>query len=457
MDLSRTIRLSGLPSGAKLDLVVVSRSPSVVSVALQVPESDAQDIPDSRLTDKFPSTTTLWQILRRFESGTAGGLGVTKKFTARGVPQAASGNTGAGRLYHEQPVLQVVERELSSFTDLQKSLNQLGFNSGSVRIRLSFRTSATPIEEAITQIDQYFKSIEAEGSGGTHSASVGLSDSKPDLAKATIPDELENSKTPPEPLDPPDATLQMSNETHKPSPATTPLPPPSAVTGPSQRPISVFAPPSSSTPQAARQSHNEADYEPSIDHARLHQNRLNASSRNQRLLTDAEQRAQQEAQAQKLAEIKEVDIKVRFPDQTQVVCTFSSADTADELYYFVQNLLETPTEDFSLNFRADEGVKQVPRNSKQKLIKDLGIRGRMMLNFVWNESVDVTDRALKGKLKPEYMVQAKEHEIKEVEGMEVKGEGGGESAGSGPAKQKGKEKGKGGMFMKSFQKHLSKK
>ena len=68
LDLSQPFRLSGLSAGAKLQLVQASRSPSVVSVALQLPESEG----GGRLSDKFPSSTSLWLVLRKYEDGVAG-------------------------------------------------------------------------------------------------------------------------------------------------------------------------------------------------------------------------------------------------------------------------------------------------------------------------------------------------------------------------------------------------
>ena len=116
------------------------------------------------MTDKFASSTSLWQILRSFESANAGGLNSQKNFTGRGVPSMVSGNSGAGRLYYEEPVLRIMGREYSSLTDLQKSLGQLGFNGGSVLLHLSFRASEVPLEQAQEEIEDYFRSLEESGS-----------------------------------------------------------------------------------------------------------------------------------------------------------------------------------------------------------------------------------------------------------------------------------------------------
>lgn len=156
VDLSRTIRLSGLSSGAKLELVQLSKSTGVVTVALQLPSSTVKSDGKTRLTDKFPSTTTLWLLLRKFEAGVAGSSS-QYNFTQRAQ---ASTETGAGRLYYEQPVLNIMGRELATFTDLQKTLAQLGLNSGNVLVKLDFRLSQSPLEEAMAQIQSYFDTID---------------------------------------------------------------------------------------------------------------------------------------------------------------------------------------------------------------------------------------------------------------------------------------------------------
>jgi tether containing UBX domain for GLUT4 len=158
VDLSRNFRQTGLASGAKLELVVASKSPSPVSVALQLPESVG--VPGGRLMDKFPSDTTLWLILRKFESSEGRNL----NFTARGVLEMEKGASGAGRVFYEMPVLNVMGRELSTFGDLQKTLAQLGLNGGNVLLRLNFKKTDQPLEKAMAEIGQYFKEEEAAAS-----------------------------------------------------------------------------------------------------------------------------------------------------------------------------------------------------------------------------------------------------------------------------------------------------
>ena len=447
LDLSQPFRLSGLSSGAKLQLVVLSRSPSAVSVALQLPESEGNG--PTRLTEKFPSTTTLWLLLRQFESSSE----IARNFTARGIAQVGGGGaTGAGRLYYETPVISVMGRELVSFTDLQKTLAQLGFNSGSVLLRLSFRGTETPLEEAMVEIDQYFKSVEGESTGGAHANSIGKAESAPQTSEPVLDEEMTDQPSSPEPpsdslnsqLSPQPTENDGLQSSPEPTAAPSEPPPPTdqTVTGPSQRPIQVYAPPSASTPAAARHPHNEKDFEPTIDHAKLHQKRLTEFARNKTLPSDAELAAQAEAQAKKAAEVKEVKIKVRFPDQSQVISTFSNVDTAVTLYDFVKGLMHNENEPFSLNFSSAKGPQNIPKNNV-RLIQGLGMVGAVLVNVVWEEGASREARG--GKvLKAEYQQKATEIQVKEPEGLEVDETAESSGKGKDTAGKGGKEK-KGGV------------
>ncbi|RAL08994.1 putative UBX domain protein [Aspergillus homomorphus CBS 101889] len=413
LDMSLVFRLSGLTSGAKLELVQSSRSPSVVTVALQLPESEARGAPNGRLMDKFPSTTTIWFILRKFEAGVAGGA-TTRNLTGRGVP---SGNEGAGRLYYETPVVQVLQRELSSLTDFQKSLAQLGFNSGNVLLRLSFRRTEEPLEEAMVKIQEYFQSSEDIVP-------------KQEELPASTEKPLENGI--PEQRDPEPETESANTSTAVSVPEQpAPPAPQSTITsaGPSEvpagfsRPVTVFSPPSGDTPQSAQTTYNEADYIPSVDHAQAHQRRLNAASRPQRLPTDAEIAAKAAAEQEKLAAVTEVEVKVRLPDQSQVVAKFGRQDTGRALYDFVRNCLAAPfagAERFTITYlplgsvgsRGGGGgsgrkIQEVIPDSEQTLlIRDLGLAGRVLVNFSWDESASPAAHAGRELLKPELRTRA---------------------------------------------------
>lgn len=422
LDLSLVFRLSGLASGAKLELVQLSRSPSIVTVALQLPEAEARGVPNGRLLDKFPSTTTLWLVLRKFEAGVAGG-GATRNFTGRGVPVASAGNEGSGRLFYETPVVQVMGRELSTFEDLQKSLAQLGFNSGNVLVRLSFRRTEEPLEVAMVKIQDYFKAYEDAAP-------------KPQEAPAA-PAQPESATEPSQPLQQvqsaehaepladaaaaPTPSAQVPQPVFHPTIASTE---PSAVIQPSSRPVTVFSAPSNVTPQAAQMTYNEEDYVPSVDQAKAHQRRLNAASRNVRLPTDAEIAARAAEEEQKRAAISEVDVKVRLPDQSQIVSGFGRQDTGATLYGFVRSCLaeQFASEKFILtSFPAGppgSAAKKIqsiiPDTDQTFLIKDLGMIGRVLVTFSWDASASPAARSSRESvLKPELRNQAKELKVEQ--------------------------------------------
>ncbi|CRK40763.1 hypothetical protein BN1708_016824, partial [Verticillium longisporum] len=162
VDLSVLWRQAGLIPGAKLELVQKSNTPSAVSVALQLPSPESNATPNGRVVDKFSSESSLWKVLRQFETRVSS-QGKNLNLTARGVAQTtAGGQTGSGQLFYETPVLNIMGRELASFADFQKTLSQLGYNSGSVLIRLSFRKTDKTLFESMTEISQFFADVEAE-------------------------------------------------------------------------------------------------------------------------------------------------------------------------------------------------------------------------------------------------------------------------------------------------------
>lgn len=303
-------------------------------------------------------------------------------------------------------------RELASFVDLQKTLSQLGLNSGSVLMRLSFRITETPLEEAMQEIGQYFKSVEVKQSVRTLVGSEAVREPTQDSSELSS---VESGCRPEEPVAREDTTLSDAVSVSVNQGAIFPLVLNDIPTvGSDHRQVSVYAAPSSSTPRAALQPFNEKDYEPTITHAKIHQSRLVATGRNQRLKNHSEEEAEIEAQKQKAANITEVEIKVRFPDQMQVVSKFSNQDTSTSLYDFVRGCLENEDEPFLLNFTGPRGPQPIPKEgSVVRLIAGLGMTGRVLVNFMWEEGASVEARV--GKvLKDKFREKAKEIEVKNV-------------------------------------------
>ena len=397
------MRLSGLSSGAKLELVQLSKSAGVVSVALQLPESEVQSPAQARLTDKFPSTTTLWLLLRKFEAGVAGSQ-IKRNLTARAVPSAGA---GAGRLFYEQPVLDIMGRQLSTFTDLQRTLSQLGFNSGSVLVKLTFKTTETPVEEAMSQIQQYFEDVDPQPTPPetAPSSSVALESAKEPVKPEWLEDEQMQDVQATIP-----ASTVKSPTTDSPTDSASTQPPPiSPTTTVSSRPLSVFRPPTSPKPPPPD---TDSDYTPTIEHAQTHQKLLMQESRNKRLPTDAELAAKQATQIEELSSIQSVEIKIRFPDQSAVISKFGQGDTSASLYGFVRECLEESlrAEPFVLR---NVGVRDksggvIPEGTK-RLIIDLQLRGRVLVVFGWDEKVSEGVGGRKEVLRVDLRQQATEY------------------------------------------------
>lgn len=350
-----------------------------------------------------------------------------------------NGASGAGRIFYEMPNLNIMGRELSAFGDLQKTLAQLGFNGGSTLIRLDFKKTDQPLEEAMAEIGQYFKDAAPTESSATNADfTSGEEVETIPNAIARLPSAEPTSEEPPTTEDVEmlirEATKESSTDsTASVTPTKQPAPEnPEEAVGPDQRPIAVYSAPSSHTPKAALQPHNDSDYEPTIAHAKLHQSRLQNSSQNKRLLSDAETEQLERDKAAKLSAAKEVSIKIRFPDQSSIVSPFKADETGAHLYKYVTDVIVAEGQPFKLVW-TNKGPQTVPRDDKKKLIKDLGFEGRMLVNFVWETGA--IDAARKGPvLKPQFAQSAKEFAVVEPPAEEE------EKEDRPPALDKGKEK-----------------
>jgi len=339
--------------------------------------------------------------------------------------------TGAGRLCYEMPVVNVLGRDLASFTDLQKTFGQLGLNSGSALLRLSYRPTDQPLEEAMTTISQYFQAVGESKSttdtsqGGPQAESRFESDSgtlvQPDKLVRHPNPNYDPIKTTPPIKDElisvysPDGLPESVSAQSSPNPVATPVLQVPTKSPTSQSEITIFRPPSSSTPLAASASpYNEADYIPTIAHAMSHQSRLGSESRNRRLPSDKELEVQEEARITALMEIKEIVVALRFPDQSRAQKTFGTEATAADLYATCRELMERKNdEDFSLKTVGQKGVPILLREHGSRLIGDLAWRGKVLVTVVWGDNVSGEARKA-ASLKEEYREQARELRV-EVE------------------------------------------
>jgi tether containing UBX domain for GLUT4 len=455
VDLSQPFRLSGLSAGAKLQLVQASRSTGVVSVALQLPDVEG----GGRFTDKFPSNTSLWLVLRKFEEGVAGQPQRKLNLTQRALP---SDGSGAGRLLYEQPSLNVMSRTIETFTDLQKTLAQLGINGGSMLMRLNFKNSGQPLEEAMAEISEYFTLADAASEGsstsatqqaqGAHASGVGSMSSVPDAsaknagapidgAAGPEPNDADVEMTSDEPVAPivENDVIASSSETPTQAPEPEPAPQQSLYNG-----VAVYRAPSNDTPAAALEPDDPSTFEPSIAHAKAHQAALERSGRNTRLLSDKEL-AEQEAQRQAaLATVQNVTVRVRYPDQSMIETTINALETSADVYRKVRETLTHSTEPFELRFVGNKGHQPLPDSASKRLVRDFGFRGKVLVTFVWSQEASSAARQAPA-LKDEYRSHAQElnvdlssfRAVPQAEGSSAQKSEGVKKEGSGSGKGKG--------------------
>jgi tether containing UBX domain for GLUT4 len=421
LDLSQTFRTSGLVPGARLELVVRANTPTVVNVALQLPSTESTLFPPhGRVSDKLPSDYTIWQVLRQFESGKAS-AGKSLNLTARGVPQISNGaQAGSGQLFYEIPNIVIENRTLSTFVDFQKTLSQLGYNSGGVLMRLSFQKTNQPLSEAMGEIEQYFKTEEQDATP-QKSDGIGAEEKSVNATKpASPPIETQDSVPVSVPTD------GVSTSTMKEEPSAT-----QRVTGTdamdvdeemssSLRPVTIFSAPSSSTPVAALRADSEEDYAPDISHAKAHQRLLKTLGENKRLLSDQELEERAAAEEAKVAAIKSIKIKVRFPDNFSAEWAFGPTDSGAHLYEEVRNVMANNSVPFRLVL---PGTRTVIHDDKSSnLIKGYRLSFNTLVNFVWDDSV-TADVRRQPFLKGSAAGQAQKVVVPDVPEIEVQEEG----------------------------------
>jgi tether containing UBX domain for GLUT4 len=411
--------------------------------------SIALDVNGQRYTKKLPSDMSLWKVMRQFESA-ENGLNIT----GRGVPVG----TNSGQLYHDAPVVNIMGREYSAMEDLQKTLSQCGINSGSIVLRVTFKLGERTLYDAMQQIAQYLNEVEpeqpkTEGEADAGTAPVVEQPKTDDTAmeeaailEATAPAGAEETapSAPAEPTTTAGETMQVDG----PPAEETPTP------GDPLQPTGVFTAPTSSTPAAARTHEDDSVYEPTIAHAQLRQQQLLQRAQNTRLKSDAELAAEAAAEAAQLAKITQVELKVRFPDQTSAMWTITPEETGAFLYHAIRNLMAHPAAPFKLIL---PGPKTVVQESDKKLIAGYRLRGREMLHLLWDDAVAAGVRR-EPFLKGSVASRAREVVVPEIpQGVaEQEGGKGGDAAGSSSGQQQVKRDGGSGLDSDVVKKKLSK-
>lgn len=214
-----------------------------VTVALQI-----MDFGNARLTEKFPCTTSIWSILRSFEQNSVN-LGVSGiNITELAVEK------GTGRLFYAMPVVQIVNRELATFQDLQKTLQELGLSAGTVLLRLKMKPSEIPLEEALEMISEFAPAVSSlpaipglEKISPPHLTPTG------NVSSSRSTETIEGGSSPKEPSQPSEmSTPAIPTSVIEPPQATASVTADPASNVYQLRPVTVFAPAQGPVPAAAK-------------------------------------------------------------------------------------------------------------------------------------------------------------------------------------------------------------
>lgn len=323
--------------------------------------------------------------MRQFESGD-GSAGRNVNITARGV---ASTGSGSGQLYYEMPVLNIMGRELATFEDFQKTLFHLGHNSGNVLIRLSYRKTEQTLFEAMERIGSFFKDGEGDAKATDGTA---RDNNKTDEQKENTDGSQDAPMTDVVAGD--NATQESAASSHQASNSTpgtdTPKDTPDAESKSPHdpyEPVNVFLAPTGTTLAAVGAPQVESDFTPTVAHAQLHQQRLLESTRNRRLPSDKELEEKAAAEAARIAAIKSVLVKIRFPDNTSSDWQIGPEETGTFLYQAVRHVMANADQNFHLVLPGGKTVIQDDGGPKHKLIKEYKLTSRVLVNLVWDDNV----------------------------------------------------------------------
>ncbi len=396
--------------------MVKSKTPSTVTVALRLPESAARfAIPNNRVSDKFRNDTPLWKVLRYFEE-TDVGKEKHLSLTARGAAQTSNGDlSGSGQLYWEAPVLKIAGRDLGSLEDFQKTLSQLGIENGSQLIMVEFQKTDTTLQEAMQNVDKFFTEdtpkgeplVTAESNLPTEIATSTVAETVPATPSAMHSD-LGSTVGPGPTFQPEEIEEQPEASTTVPGAMDVdPIPVDSL------QPVEVWSPTASSILAAANTVDHDSAYEPSIAQMKAHQDHIKGNTHNGRLKSDAELEAEVRTHDAKLAAIKVVEIRVRFPDGHVAKWSFGPDATGATLYEAVDGVLEDPGQEYKLVLPAGGGVVQNQGGEKHKLIRGYNLKGGVLVTLIvlGGTSENIRDQTF---LKAGILSQAREIVVPQV-------------------------------------------
>ncbi|CAN6641087.1 UBX domain-containing protein 4 [Trichomonascus vanleenenianus] len=348
-------RLSNVVGNAKLTLVAARRKKST-PVRVKVHAVDLPPNFSDALVHEFDSRTSLISILAYFERKS----GIN--FTKRSYPLVSGGN---GRLMYEAPSVQLFNKVTESIAELNQSLTNLGIDNGSTSLRVRFKQTRVPFEEAVKEVEGYLQEAEStqESESPTPEPVASSTESTPkpgDELKPELAGELSDLKE------------ELHRERTE-APEETPV---NAEDQIIQRKAQAYVP--SETQRVIPEDIGDVEMDAhQFKHYTSQLAALSGSDRQDGPLLTSRLRKN----AKKTGPVKQCVVRVKFPDQTFVEATFGASDTVGDLHSFVKSVISHPELPFLL-------VKNIPRkylaDPLQKLIGDWEFGAREVVFFEWD-------------------------------------------------------------------------
>ncbi|CCG83934.1 protein of unknown function [Taphrina deformans PYCC 5710] len=305
LDPSLSIRLAHLPGGARLDLV---------SVALNLPGTPRKVV-------SIAPESSLWMCLEAFEQEYH--LGILEASQLRN-----------GQVYRQEPVVQIMNREYFGHERLKSvTLASLGIKSGSAVVRVTYK----PTDEALSDAQNTSPQLAISEATNTVSAVPPITN----LPVTTEPS-LQTKKINLDVVEP--------------------------VSAAKQRPIEVLIPSKSGTPVFSTRSDEYDDIKMSVEQARVYQAALSSKSQSSGPLLTQKYRDQQAMDKRLKSRPDSCSVKFKFPDNTQVISSFSPSEVSSELHALALTLIEEVSPTFELEVSGDR--RRIPKDS-QELWRDL--------------------------------------------------------------------------------------
>ncbi|KAJ3231576.1 Tether containing UBX domain for GLUT4 [Chytriomyces hyalinus] len=389
LDLTLSVRFANLPAGAKL--VLTGSSPAASSASKTTPTSTntatnlststlaskpipaqmaniAMQIEDGpRIVRKFPTTSTLWDVLKTIEIENSP-LNLTKRLVAppptssSHLPKALQQmSEAAKKLANEAkppvyafPLLILVNKEYSTFSSLKStSLEACGLRGGSnTSIRLLWKIDSNVGWESVKgEVDVAWVPVsEISGPVKPASAEVGVAqsgapisvDSKPTISNVmeidVPPTELVTPSLPASSMNAGESKMEVENET-------------TVLNGSVgfDRSVKVYAPPPEGSDGPMNIQLPETFFQLSPTELKMAYMATKAKSKQLEegapLMTKAMRDAQEELRMKKHPKTM---IRVRFPDRVTLQMAFLSTELVSQVYATVTESLRTPTRKFML-------------------------------------------------------------------------------------------------------------